>query len=601
MIKFPFFGRYFCAMGRANKHFLRFLALLLMSCSTIFSQKKQSEYDILEKKIFEKSTDQQQSFEFAKKYLALAKKQDSTEKIFFGYMNLSTISVSDTDKMKYADSLLNFSIKSKDNRAIGLSYGVISEIYLKQYDYSNSLEKKLIAYDYLKADDSKEYAYVMEMEIAELKIMIGQYQEAKDILERVSKYFRWKITQKSSPKNYSQYVGSLNRLICANANLGNFKENVILINEVNNFYKNHKDFNWAKTRFTFTQGYNDYLQKKYTTAIIKIKKSLEMSKFSDKRDLTQKFYLGMAYWRLNKPEAALPFFSEIENEYTKTGRISIEFRPIFEFFIEYYKNNGERERQLEYVDMLLNYDRKFESEQKNLVTKIETEYDEKRLKEEKEKIKSDRKMERLAFAGFVFVSLAVLIFYIFYRKERKKITEANKIENIDEYSNVTIDEKQHDNGTLPTMEENFFVTPVPSVLKKKTSSRGDEPDFAAYYPINEQTVKQILKNLNNFEKKKIFLRKNIRLVDLANEFNTNDKYLARTIKVKTGKTFSYYITDLRLSYLEQLIETDPSVKKRKIKEISDGLGFSTPELFTNLFKEKHGVAPTVYFNENNTV
>lgn len=85
---------------------------------------------------------------------------------------------------------------------------------------------------------------------------------------------------------------------------------------------------------------------------------------------------------------------------------------------------------------------------------------------------------------------------------------------------------------------------------------------------------------------------------MALEFNTNDKYLARVIKVKTGKIFNYYVNDLRFAHLEKLIKEDASVKQKKVKEISAYLGYSSPEAFTNLFRERFGVSPTQYFKED---
>lgn len=205
------------------------------------------------------------------------------------------------------------------------------------------------------------------------------------------------------------------------------------------------------------------------------------------------------------------------------------------------------------------------------------------------------------------------------------VTENNHSEEInvqtDTVSETIILEQESLEKTLPvsaseiseTFQENNNADVKNSVQEEEIKQQEEEDDvvyipypenkvkpvgYEAYAPINESTVKHILNKLENFESKKKFLNKNLRLSDLALEFNTNDKYLARVIKVKTGKIFNYYVNDLRFAHLEKLIKEDASVKQKKVKEISAYLGYSSPEAFTNLFRERFGVSPTQYFKED---
>lgn len=90
---------------------------------------------------------------------------------------------------------------------------------------------------------------------------------------------------------------------------------------------------------------------------------------------------------------------------------------------------------------------------------------------------------------------------------------------------------------------------------------------------------------------------NLTLVPLAEQMNTNDKYLSKVIRVKTGKNFNTYINDLRFEHIEQKMRENINFKNQKIAEISKYLGFGSPEFFSTAFKEKYGKSPKEYFDQ----
>lgn len=307
----------------------------------------------------------------------------------------------------------------------------------------------------------------------------------------------------------------------------------------------------------------------------------------------------------------------------------MEFRPIFEFFIDYEKSKGDRDKQLKAVDRLLDYDRTFATEQKDLSIQIKKDYDNQRLLDEKAQLENDIQKERRIFAvvlGLLAISLVIGLFYFFKRKKEKKQLAENTKQKTDEIP-VEKEEIAHDlinldseNSTEEIAEENqveeLTEVETPKEVAEELQEKKDEaenvivrptteesqepkePDYSEYLPIGKETAIQILKKLDQFEKRKKYLKGNLRLSKLATEMNTNDKYLARVIKVKTGKIFNFYINDLRFDYLQKLIDEDPNFfKKKKIKDLSKHLGFSSPEFFTNLFKERYGISPKEYFND----
>jgi two-component system response regulator YesN len=92
-----------------------------------------------------------------------------------------------------------------------------------------------------------------------------------------------------------------------------------------------------------------------------------------------------------------------------------------------------------------------------------------------------------------------------------------------------------------------------------------------------------------------FIEKNIQnnqlsLQYVADELGISHKHLSRVFKNETGITFIDYLTNLKLNYSRNLlINTD-----LKIEEISDIMGYSTPQYFISRFKIMFGCTPNRY-------
>ncbi|EJL68656.1 helix-turn-helix domain-containing protein [Chryseobacterium populi] len=392
-------------------------------------------------------------------------------------------------------------------------------------------------------------------------------------------------------------------------------KNIILLKEGYSFIKNNQDVVFYLTDLISSDAFNEYSQRKYSSAIQKLEKSLSLYNDSDNH-FYEKFYLGMCYWKLEEDEKARSYFQEIIDDYKKTGKISLEFRPSFEFFIDYYKKKGNREMQLDAVDELLRYEKKFKEEQNNIAQKLKTDYDEKRLVEEKENLLSNQRKERWSFISVGILGIiAVTGFFIYQNKKNKtpqQSIQADVTEDLDNIESFRISDNEKEEtaslkiNIISEKEENNNVSEmapeeeIPIVYSPQNQQKNNpsDIDYKAYLPINKYTVKQLLKSLDDFEKSNKYLTADLRLNTLAERFNTNDKYLSRMIKVKTGKTFNNYISDLRFAHLESILKNNANFKERKVKEIAKYLGFGTPEFFATAFKEKYGKTPREYFEKS---
>ncbi|WP_188112075.1 helix-turn-helix domain-containing protein [Aquimarina sp. RZ0] len=107
----------------------------------------------------------------------------------------------------------------------------------------------------------------------------------------------------------------------------------------------------------------------------------------------------------------------------------------------------------------------------------------------------------------------------------------------------------------------------------------------------------ILEALNNFEKRKGFLKKGLSLRELANELKTNTKYLSKTINDHKNLNFNTYINQLRINYMIKLLQSNPKLRNYNVKHLAEEVGFNNAEAFSRSFRKVTGKKPSNYLKE----
>lgn len=115
--------------------------------------------------------------------------------------------------------------------------------------------------------------------------------------------------------------------------------------------------------------------------------------------------------------------------------------------------------------------------------------------------------------------------------------------------------------------------------------------------ITDDTVNMILMKLDKFEKSQKFIKKDLSLTSLANELNTNTRYLSEIIKQHKEKNYNHYINSLRIDYITKKLYENPIYREYKISYLAEACGFSSREVFAVIFKKETGVSPS-YFISN---
>lgn len=84
------------------------------------------------------------------------------------------------------------------------------------------------------------------------------------------------------------------------------------------------------------------------------------------------------------------------------------------------------------------------------------------------------------------------------------------------------------------------------------------------------------------------------LCALADHVNLSQEYLLRLFKKEEGITILTYVNDKKIAEAKRLLQQE----KMQVKEVADRLGFSSSGYFIRFFKEKTGITPH-QFQENN--
>lgn len=104
----------------------------------------------------------------------------------------------------------------------------------------------------------------------------------------------------------------------------------------------------------------------------------------------------------------------------------------------------------------------------------------------------------------------------------------------------------------------------------------------------EQKIEMLMKE------KSIYLRKNLKIGDMANEADSCRTYVSNYINTKYGYTFLEYINRHRIEYAKELMRTAES---EKMWIVADKAGFSSEQSFYRNFRKFVGMNPAEWMAE----
>ena len=365
-------------------------------------------------------------------------------------------------------------------------------------------------------------------------------------------------------------------LIDSNTKLGKFTENKALLKEAFDYLEKNKLDQYIPY-FISSEGTDAYYSKDYDTAISKLSEAIRL--YNDQwQHNTEVFYLGLSYWHIGKKQLAVKYLEEIDKHYNKTKKLDPQFRSAYEILITYYKSTGNTEKQLEYINKLMLLDRSYEKNYKYLYSRIVKEYDTKKLVAEKNRIESSLHNQRSFFIALLIL-LAVISLFWGLRIQKEKQKYKKRFEEIIAQQNTV------------TIEDEKLITP------SSTNQHKQKFDYDFYNKIpglNPIFVENILMQLEIFENENKFLDPQVSQKMLSEDLGTNSTYFSKIINTYKGKNFALYISDLRLDYIIDHLKNDVKYINKDVKELAMIAGFSSTENFSDNFRRKFDLKPSVF-------
>lgn len=172
-----------------------------------------------------------------------------------------------------------------------------------------------------------------------------------------------------------------------------------------------------------------------------------------------------------------------------------------------------------------------------------------------------------------------MVVYLYYKakktaKEHRKIAQ-ELIHSIEESSDI---------------KKEIIESKVPEQIET-----GAENKVTKTVP--EDVTQFILKELETFENKQLFLKNGITLASLSKNIKTNTSYLSETINNHKGKNFTSYLNDLRVDYVLERLVKDKKFRSYKLPAIAEEIGYNNVQVFAAAFKKKTGTTPSIYIKE----
>ena len=501
---------------------------------------------------------------YAKAYLNKAKNANDKLKIANGYSIVASI-VNPEIALKYSDSIIQLTRNLNSFKHPGYGFMIKGMCYYNLNYYEEALKYFIIANKYATEQKNMKQLFYLKSSIGKIKNYLGKNNEALESFKSTLKILNKK---KSNFNNQHQlYLGVLFDI--SNCFLIDKKYdsamNYVNLGIQKSLYTNDSIFYF---NFVSQSGIIAYYQNNFKIAIDSLDKSIPYES-EDNGFLNYHYYKGNIYYKQNNDSKAFYHFKKADSIYNATNDIVSEVREIQEYFVNYYKNIGDTENQLVYIDRLLKVDSILNANYKNLNEILIKKYDTPILLAQKENIidnlKAKHQNSTFTILGLTVILIVFIIFFMWYNYKQRTI---NKNPN-----NFVIVNKQP-----------IEVKPQTKLVKESIT-------------ISKEIIKSVLNSLNEFEANHEYLENKLTLNKLSKKLNTNSNYLSKIINTEKQMNFSSYISNLRLEYCLEKMKTDSKFRKYTITAIAFEIGFNNVESFSKAFYKKTNTYPSSYIKE----
>ena len=515
-------------------------------------------------------------------YLQKAKQEQDYDHLYQAYIYKVAIEQDVLKMHQYTDSLfmLNSIHPNIDNEVRALQ--TKSMVYYVEKNYPKMLEFELNALKLIDKRKSPYEYYKSIYSIGQVYFYMQQYNDAKNKFKEARTYF-------STFKDYNNLRGYFNSIryeALSEYYLEDYQKSYELVQ------KALDEVDILEHYATFEKGYlelvlgmNLYQQKHYQESVEKLKAALIVVKKNE--DYANKsiihYYIGLNYVALRDFSESLHNFKKVDHLFQEHHYINFETLHAYNYLVEYFKNENDAEQQLYYINQQLLASVFLQDSYKSLSNTLHKKLDIEKLQTDKQLLERNLKEKNNILYVVLFTTLPAffisLYFWIYNNRKKKDyhklFEEAEKQAKIEQQKkNLDLERTIQDNKDEVVKNEKYGST-----------------------SINKDIEQMILKQLQDFEKKHLFLEKNLDISKLAKNLNTNRTYLSYCINTYKGRSFVDYINSLRIQYFMDSIDKNKHWKSYKIKAIAEELGFSGGRSFSEVFNKQMGFPPSYYIEQ----
>ncbi|MCK8523050.1 tetratricopeptide repeat protein [Aquimarina sp. D1M17] len=504
-------------------------------------------------------------------FLYRAIKEDSLINQARAYNYLSYYAITEKKKLELLDKSISISQNLNNRTYPILPYTFKGYYYFKKGDYKLALDNYLKALELSEKVNNTEYIDISKHNIGIIKTEIGKHEEALLLFKESYAYEKTKY--KLDTMGYLESLRLLGESYRYNQQIDSAtyynQKGIDLSKKAKPYYYN---------KFLINEGINLYYKKEYQDALDSINKGLSLINLYNPENVRSiilgKFYSGKLKIISNNNSDAYRDFVALDSIITHKKVYVAEVREGYEFILKHYKRNNDKDKQLEYINKLLSFDSVINYQRSSLTEKLFSEFDKPRLLSEKQTLISSLEKDRKNISTWlwIFISISILITMLLFWQYNKRKSLKQKFDQLitDKNKNAAVPKK-----------------------KSQPTSPKEEID------VPQDIVQNVLQELQKFEEKELFLKKDITTNTLSKSVGTNPKYLSKVVNFYKKKSITNYVNDLRIEHVVNLLKENKKIRNYTIQGIAEEVGFNTAESFSSAFKKKTDIKPSYYVKELN--
>lgn len=323
---------------------------------------------------------------------------------------------------------------------------------------------------------------------------------------------------------------------------------------------------WAYYPLLMNKAIILYQRKQYKECTLLAKQIRDCTKVNTEGlYLTSLFYLGKSAYKLNDYKQTIDYLEKAQRKINASDNVDLNEKELHELLTLAYHKENKHEKSLFHFQKYTALEKKQSVEDLKLNNEMHELVDVSPLKTEIDTLGEELTKQTKSHKKYFILSILLILLFIaslVYYKLREKSTK-NKFKEL--LKKVSELEKNQEKKVVPQKDK-----------------------------VSDENVRVILDKIDNFEKNEYYLSTECSLSFMAEKLETNPTYLSKVINRYKRKSYTAYITELRINTALVRLKNDKKLQSYTIKAIAEEFGFKRQETFSRAFKAHTGIHPSQY-------